>query len=140
MSADRSTGAPHTVAPRSSTDAVDPAVLGALAARLGERAGGFLLSLLDTWELETSQRLAELAQAVTDGKLAGVARVAHSMRGSSAAMGAMRLSEACGEVELAARSDKPVDLSAAHARLSAEVGLALAALSSIHRSGTQSPA
>ena len=135
MSADPHTGAPPPVDPGSSGDAVDPAVLGALAARLGERAGGFLLTLLDTWELETSQRLGELDRAITEGKLAGVARVAHSLRGSSAAMGAMRLSEVCGQVELAARSDEPVDLSAAHALLAAEVSMALSALSSLHRSG-----
>ncbi|MCW2713511.1 MAG: Histidine kinase [Frankiales bacterium] len=114
---------------------VDPTVLGALAARLGDRAGGFLATLLDTWELETAQRLEELDRAITDGKRAGVARVAHSMRGSSAAMGAVRLSLACGQVEVAARGDEPTDLAAARDLLAAEVALALAALADLHRGG-----
>jgi len=118
-----------------STGVVDPSVLGALAARLGDRAGGFLSTLLDTWELETTQRLGELDRAVSEGKAAGVARVAHSLRGSSAAMGAVRLSQASGEVEVAARGDEPVDLAAARDLLAAEVALALAALEALHRHG-----
>ncbi len=114
---------------------LDPSVLGALAARLGERAGGFLTTLLDTWELETTQRLQELDRAVSERKAAGVARVAHSMRGSSAAMGAVRLSKTCGEVEVAARGNEPVDLAAARDLLAAEVALALSALGGLHRAG-----
>lgn len=114
---------------------VDPSVLGALAARLGERATGFLAALLDTWQQESRQRLAELDAAVADGKAAGVGRVAHSMRGSSAAMGAVRLSEACGQVELAVRTGETPDLAALRDRLAAEVELALAALGRLHHSG-----
>lgn len=108
-------------------------VLGALAARLGDRAPGFLVTLLETWEQETTSRLEELGRAVSDGKVPGVARVAHSMRGSSAAMGAIRLSEACGQVEVAARSGEPLDLGAARDLLAAEVALALGALRGLHR-------
>ena len=108
-------------------------MLGALAARLGDRAPGFFAKLLDTWEQEVGQRLLELDAAVAEGRTAGVGRVAHSVRGSSAAMGAVRLSEACGEVEVAVRTRVDLHLPGVRDRLVGEAGLALAELGSLYR-------
>ena len=107
---------------------LDPSVLSSLAARLADRAPEVLATLFDTWRRETEQHLAELEQAVTAGAAADVARLAHSLRGSSAALGAIRLAAACGEVERAVRSGGAVDLRAAQARLAGEVELAQTAL------------
>ena len=101
--------------------AVDPTVLRSMTARLGDRGPAMLERLLDTWEAETANRLAELRAAVQEQDGAAVARVAHSVRGGSASMGAVRLAEVCEQVETALRAGEPVDLAQAEQRIRAEV-------------------
>lgn len=109
-----SAGRPERAGPATVADAVevglaavpvvDPAALGPLAERLGERATPFLASLVQTWQAETSGRLAELEAAVAAGDIAAVARLAHSIKGGSASIGAARLALACHGVEQAVRT------------------------------------
>ena len=111
---------------------VDPTVLGSLADRLGDRAPAFLGGLLATWQTETARRLDDLASAADDDDAPAAARAAHGIKGGSASMGAQRLAAACAEVEAAVRAGGPVDLAAAHARLSAEAEQATAALAALY--------
>lgn len=62
-----------------------------------------------------------------------VGRVAHSVRGSSAAMGAVRLSETCGEVEVAVRTEEELDLASVRDRMATEAREAVAELVALHR-------
>ena len=100
---------------------VDPSVLHSLTSRLGDRAGAMVDRLLDTWASETDGRLVELDRAVAAGEPDAVARVAHSIRGGSAALGASELAQVCEQLEDALRAGEAVDLAAAAARVHAAV-------------------
>ena len=52
--------------------------------------------LLDTFLADSEERLQSLRKA---GKVAHLVEVAHSFKGSSSNMGAVRLAELCGELE-----------------------------------------
>jgi signal transduction histidine kinase/CheY-like chemotaxis protein/HPt (histidine-containing phosphotransfer) domain-containing protein len=112
------------------TDPVDPSVLLALNTQLGPGAAGLRDTLIDTWETETDKRLADLKEAVAAGDGIAVARIAHMIKGGSAALGAQRLAAVCTEVEQAVR-DGGTDLEAAAARVqdaAAEARTGLSAL------------
>jgi HPt (histidine-containing phosphotransfer) domain-containing protein len=53
-----------------------------------------------------------------------VAGVAHALRGSSSALGALELERVCEQVELAVRSGGPVDLPGAQRRIAEAVARA----------------
>ncbi len=92
--------------------AVDPRILDALVARLGDRGPSFRTSLIQTWRDEAAGRLADLAAAATAGDAAGVARVAHAFKSSSASLGAGPLTLTCDEVETRLRAGGAGDLTA----------------------------
>jgi signal transduction histidine kinase/CheY-like chemotaxis protein/HPt (histidine-containing phosphotransfer) domain-containing protein len=113
--------------PAPTSDAVDRSVLEALTSRLGDRGEAFRTSLVQTWRDETAGRLAELDAAVRAQDADAVARVAHTLRSSSAALGAMPLSFLCEEVELGLRAGDERDLAADAAALRAGAAAADAA-------------
>jgi signal transduction histidine kinase/CheY-like chemotaxis protein/HPt (histidine-containing phosphotransfer) domain-containing protein len=123
--------APEEPAAAEPVAAVDRSVLQSLTSRLGDRGPLLLARLLDTWEKETATRLTELQAAVEQDDAEGVARVAHSIRGGSAALGAVRLAQVCGEVETKIRAGAPVDLAAADAAIGAEVEVARSGLAQL---------
>jgi HPt (histidine-containing phosphotransfer) domain-containing protein len=106
---------------------VDRSVLDALTSRLGERGPTFRASLLQTWRDESSSRLAELDAAVRAGDATVVARVAHSLKSSAAALGARELSGLSEQIELGLRAREVRDLAADAAALRAAVTAAEAA-------------
>ena len=108
--------------------AVDPAVLVALTERLGDRAEGFRQVLIRTFEEESAVRLAELDAAVAAEDRDGVSRVAHTLKSSSAALGALVLAAWCEEVEGGLRAGAPRDLSADASRIRHLLGEAQAEL------------
>ncbi|CAA9304535.1 MAG: BarA sensory histidine kinase (VarS GacS) [uncultured Frankineae bacterium] len=109
---------------------VDPSVLGVLADRLGARAPAFLGSLFATWASETGSRLEQLRTAAEAGDRQGVGRAAHSIKGGSGSMGAVRLAQVCSEVERDA-AEAP-DLSVLCRRVEDEVALAREALAALY--------
>jgi signal transduction histidine kinase/CheY-like chemotaxis protein len=123
------TEAPAAAEP--SLDAVDPSVLEALTSRLGDRGPAFRTSLVQTWRDEATGRLAELDAAVPAGDLDAVARVAHTLKSSSAALGAMPLSAVCEEVELGLRAGNARDLAADATALREAVAAADAAFTAL---------
>jgi signal transduction histidine kinase/DNA-binding response OmpR family regulator/HPt (histidine-containing phosphotransfer) domain-containing protein len=100
---------------------VDGSVLGALVTRLGDAGPRLRRELIETWDTETQNRLDELDQAVHAADLRTATRVVHTMKGGSAAMGALRLGRLCDEVETALRTGEAVDLAEAASRIHAEV-------------------
>jgi HPt (histidine-containing phosphotransfer) domain-containing protein len=111
-------------------EAVDPSVLSALVDRLGPRAAAFRDTLISTWTTETDRRLVELDEAVAAEDPGALARVAHAMKGGSAALGAHRLAALCDELETAA-ADRGLDLVDARTRLQQEVDVARAGLEAL---------
>ncbi|MCR4408183.1 MAG: Hpt domain-containing protein, partial [Anaerolineae bacterium] len=90
--------APDAVA-RSTTAAIDPVELGRFREIMGE-AGTELITLFLE---ETHDLLAKLREAVVQGDAERLRRVAHTLKGSSATLGAMTLSDLCKELEIMGR-------------------------------------
>lgn len=91
---------------------VDPSVLEAITSRLGDRGPTFRSNLIQTWRNEMALRLAELDAAVSAGDVDGVARVAHTLKSSSASLGALPLSRTCEDIEHRLRAGGTFDLAA----------------------------
>jgi len=86
----------------------DPTVLGDLTAHLGDDAPSFCKNLVETWLRESARHGAELSEAADLGDSERVARVAHAMKSSSAAVGAVALARSCQELEATARGTAPL--------------------------------
>ena len=90
---------------------VDPAVLD----ELRESTGGdeaFIVELVETYIAEGAANVASMVAAAEAGDAAAIVRPAHTLKSSSASLGAMRLSEICRAIEEAgreARSDGLLD-------------------------------
>ena len=89
---------------------VDPGVLLALTTRFGQRGPALAVTLVQTWRTETRQRLADLDAAAAAGDPEAAGRVAHAVKSGSAALGALRLSRACEDLDRRLRDGEPVDL------------------------------
>ncbi|MCA1710438.1 MAG: response regulator, partial [Actinobacteria bacterium] len=116
---------------RAAAQAVDTSVLLTLTERLGDRAATFRDTLIGTWADETDKRLAELAAATEADDRDAVARIAHAIRGGSAALGATALAGTCGEVEQALRAGQPLDLLTAQRRITADAAAARTGLDAL---------
>jgi HPt (histidine-containing phosphotransfer) domain-containing protein len=81
------------------TMTIDPAIWSELRL-LGEPDGGdFLIELVDGFIDDTQRRLALLDDTIDAHDAAGTARLAHSLKGSSAQLGFQRLSATCASLE-----------------------------------------
>lgn len=100
---------------------VDPSVLDDLTARLGERGAAFRTSLVQTWREESASRTLDLDAAVAAGDRSGVSVVAHTLRSSSAALGAHELAATCEAIENGLRAGEDRDLAADAAAIKAGV-------------------
>ncbi|HVQ28742.1 MAG TPA: response regulator, partial [Vicinamibacteria bacterium] len=90
-------------APRLADDgAVDDTVLDQLLAI--DEGGGLLTEVIDTFLRIAPVRLATLARTAERKDAAGLERAAHSFLGSCANLGARRMAEICGAMEVAARA------------------------------------
>lgn len=78
----------------------------------------FLIELIDVYLDDTPVRLAQLRQALDGGDTETVTREAHTLKSSSANVGAMTLSAVARQVELAGRNGQLESLSAEVSRLS----------------------
>jgi HPt (histidine-containing phosphotransfer) domain-containing protein len=84
------------------TPILDQAVLG----ELRESVGGddeFVTELVGAYMAESPANMADLVAAVNAGDAAAAVRPSHTLKSSSAALGAMRLSEICRGIEMASR-------------------------------------
>ncbi len=82
--------------------AVDAATVAALADAVGGDAG-FLDELADAYLADAPAHLAAIADAVRAGSAAALVLPAHTLKSSSASLGALALSKICRELELEAR-------------------------------------
>ncbi len=117
--------------PDSGEPDVDPTVLVALTERLGDRAEDFRRTLVTTFRDEAAGRVSEMDQAVLAGDVDGVTRTAHTLKSSSAALGAMRLSAFCTELEADLRAGVERDLASSARELHGLLGRAEARLTEL---------
>jgi two-component system sensor histidine kinase/response regulator len=115
--------------------ALDPATFGRLRDELAE--GGALPRLVEIFETQTPERLRELREHIKAGEADDVKRLAHTMRGGAASLGAVAMADACLKLEEVAKSGDLegatalVDaLEAAYGAARDALGRELAALSS----------
>jgi signal transduction histidine kinase/DNA-binding response OmpR family regulator/HPt (histidine-containing phosphotransfer) domain-containing protein/PAS domain-containing protein len=93
---------------------LDPTALENLLSVVGGEFS-YLAELIDSFLEDAPQLLAELNQFIEDGDVAGVRRVAHSLKSNGADFGATNFSKLCKELEMMGKSgrlDGAADLSA----------------------------
>ena len=87
------------LAPAADPEGFDPSSLDRLAA-LGAATGRDVVQpVVERFLTEAPRRLAEMRQALAKGDGATLVFAAHSLKGSSAQLGALLLAELCGEIE-----------------------------------------
>jgi HPt (histidine-containing phosphotransfer) domain-containing protein len=70
----------------------------------------FVIELIDTYNLETQGLIEQLGQALAAGEAASFGRYAHSIKSSSASLGALNFSQQARELEMMGKAN---DLSGA---------------------------
>jgi CheY-like chemotaxis protein/HPt (histidine-containing phosphotransfer) domain-containing protein len=88
------------------TPACDPGPLDELLEVMGEAGPELVRSLVATFLAEAPRLLEAAAEAEAAGRIEEVQRAAHSLKSSSAALGAMRLAAACRRLEAAAKASE----------------------------------
>jgi HPt (histidine-containing phosphotransfer) domain-containing protein len=107
--------------PDDGNDPIDEAVL----ADLLESSGGdpdFLAELIDIYLEDAPRQVAGMRDAALSGRTEELVRPAHTLKGSSASIGAVELSELSRALELAARAGAVDDPAAAVDGIEAELG------------------
>lgn len=85
----------------------DPGALQALPMVADGSAPEFAQEILRLFEQSSSQALGAIESAAADGRPADMQRRLHTLKSSSAQVGAMRLSRAAGRFETALRNGQP---------------------------------
>ncbi len=101
-----SPGAPPPAEPAG----LDPVALGRLRELDPDGRHGVLQRVLAAFETSLSRMLVQLAAEREGGNAAVVAGVAHTLKSSSASVGALELARVCAEVEHRLRSGEPGSL------------------------------
>jgi CheY-like chemotaxis protein len=80
------------------------------------------------FETSVARLAPQLREAGRNGDLAGIRHVAHTLKSSSASIGALRLSQLCSEIETSIRTGEVRDLSAGVEAMDAEISRVLEAI------------
>ena len=107
---------------------VDFSVLVALRELQGEGEPDILNELIELFLDEVPTQLKALGEAAQMGETQSVERIAHTLKGSSASMGALRMEALCAELEEAGRSEDLSAVSGQISRLEEEFGRVRAVL------------
>jgi len=114
---------------------IDEAVLDELRASVnGDEA--FVLELAAAYLAEGEGHIEQVATALASGDIAAMVRPAHTLKSSSAALGAVRLAELCRAVEHAARDGQVDGLAAAVAQAKAAWMETVAAMTKLGLAGS----
>jgi HPt (histidine-containing phosphotransfer) domain-containing protein len=81
---------------------------------------GLLAELFDMFLAEAPAGLQRITEAFARGDLKTAGLQAHRLRGSAAGLGAKRMQELCGAIELAARAGRPNEARASFDKLGSE--------------------
>jgi HPt (histidine-containing phosphotransfer) domain-containing protein len=110
---------------------VDSRVIQSLKELGGDEDPGLFVEVVDLFLGDAETKLHDLSRALASGDVKLLERTAHTLKSSSANVGALRLSRLCLEIEMlgrAARTDGAQELVGEAARLYAESRTALEAL------------
>ena len=88
---------------------LDEAVLADLRASVGDDQE-FMVDLVETYVTEGGANMDGLLAAAAAGDCAAIVRPAHTLKSTSASLGAMRLSSICRGIEQAGREARPDSL------------------------------
>jgi histidine phosphotransfer protein HptB len=120
-----------------STDSNRPRLDASALARLQELdpdgRHGVVRRVLEAFETSLMRMLAQLADERGSGNARTVANLAHTLKSSSASVGALALSQVCAEIEKKHRDGDAVGLEADVAQIVAEGESALAAVRAMLR-------
>jgi signal transduction histidine kinase/CheY-like chemotaxis protein/HPt (histidine-containing phosphotransfer) domain-containing protein len=111
--------------PPDSSSRFDPSYLDSLR-RLSEKTGSPLVrQIVNHYRVETPRRLERMRQALLRGDAAELNFVAHSLRGSSAQIGALRVAALSADLEQKGTNAEPAELEPLLADLEREIARAL---------------
>jgi HPt (histidine-containing phosphotransfer) domain-containing protein len=113
---------------------IDDAALGQTLEMVGGDLG-FLGQLVDEYRTDGASRVADMRTALAAGTSEDLRRAAHTLKGSSASLGASDLADACREVETAARDGRLDGLAPRVDAIAAAFDAVVAALEARIRSG-----
>ncbi|HLA16674.1 MAG TPA: Hpt domain-containing protein [Candidatus Limnocylindrales bacterium] len=116
------------------TDPIDEAAF----AQTLDLVGGdreFLAELVETYGTDGQARIADMRSALAAGAAPELQRAAHTLKGSSATLGASHLAELCRSVEYAARDGDIGGLAERIDDIATEFDAVVAALTSRARGG-----
>lgn len=131
MTPDSSHGAAPAEAPR--VDELDAAALERLRELDPDGRHGVVARVLGAFETSLARMLVQLAAEREEGDGGVVAGVAHTLKSSSASVGALALAQVCADVERRLRAGQPGDLGADVQRLLTEGEGALRAVRAMLR-------
>ena len=116
-------------------EVLDRATLESLMDSVGGDAE-FMAELIDTYVADAPQQLEALNASLAAGDVDGLVRPAHTLKSSSASLGALRLTERCRQLELTAKAGSLDGATESIEGIAAELELVVAALEHTKRSFT----
>ena len=84
-------------------DAIDAVTFTGLKDQVG---ADFVVELIDTYNTETGELIERLCQALADQDAAAFGRLAHSIKSSSASLGALAFSQQARELEMLGKASE----------------------------------
>jgi HPt (histidine-containing phosphotransfer) domain-containing protein len=96
-----------TSRPSGATGAIDSRVIQGLRDLGGEDEPELLSELIDIFLEDAPQRMKDITEGLAGGDLGRVERGAHTLKSSSANIGALGLSELCRRIVESARANRP---------------------------------
>ena len=96
---------------------IDPVTFNELKELMG---ADFVIELIDTYNTETGGLIEQLRQALAAGDAASFGRFAHSIKSSSASLGALTLSQQARELEMLGKANELSDAGAKLERVAAD--------------------
>jgi HPt (histidine-containing phosphotransfer) domain-containing protein len=112
---------------------LDQATLESLMDSVGGDAE-FMTELIDTYITDAPQQLEALNASLAAGYVDGLVRPAHTLKSSSASLGALGLAERCRQLELAAKSGSLEGVTESIEGIAAELERVVTALERTKRS------
>jgi two-component system, sensor histidine kinase and response regulator len=110
------------------SSAVDPAALDGLRGLEAAGAAGLVKKVTDLFLQDTPRQLADLRESVQNGDPVRLAKIAHSLKGSAANLGAREMVRICAELQLLGEAGNIGIAPSLFADLESQFGLVRAAL------------
>jgi HPt (histidine-containing phosphotransfer) domain-containing protein len=121
-------GVAHDATPGPAETELDAAALNNLRELDPQGTAGLLVRVVQAFDISAQRLVPQLEVAVQAGDMSGVRHVAHTLKSSSASVGALTLSRCCAELEAQARESRSEGLAERAAVLIHEVAAARRAL------------